>query len=143
MSARVADEQDGQHQACQGENNTQVERLWPEPVARRQVAGGERRQRDRDVTSELIEAHSQATPGWTDEVDLHDHRRGPAQPLIDSQQDIGRDDPAPGRSEHDQHWHRQADNPPRYQNLFASDPIAHPPGEQVRQRLRHTERDDE
>ena len=64
-------------------------------------------------------------------------------PWFDAQQNVGGDDPAPRRRKHDQQRHRQAYDPPRYQDLLTADLIAHLPGEQVRQRLRCTERDDE
>ena len=143
MPARVADEEYRQEEPGYGEDNTQVDRLWSQRVGRRQVAGGERRQRNCDVTGELVEAHGQPAPRRPDQVDLHDHRGRPAQTLVDAQQHVWHDDPAPGRRKYDQQRHGQPDHPPSYQDLLAADSIAHPPGEQVRQRLRHTKGDDE
>src|SRR6266851_7346972 len=72
----------GQQQPRHGEDDAEVEGLRAQRVGCRQVAGGERRQRDRDITPEFVEAHGHAAPSWPDQVDLHDHRRGPAQPLV-------------------------------------------------------------
>src|SRR5579884_4008345 len=46
-----------------------------------------------------------------DQVDLHDHRGGPGQPLVDAEQDVGEDDPAPPGPEGEEERDRDADEP--------------------------------
>ena len=58
-------------------------------------AGRERGERDRAVAGGFVEAHREAAPGGADEVDLHDDRGRPGQSLVDAEQHVGEDDPAP------------------------------------------------
>ncbi len=73
--------------------------------------GRERREGDRAVAGGLVEAHREAAPRGTDEVDLHDHRRRPGQPLVHAEQDVGGDDPGPVRGPDDQERDGQPDQP--------------------------------
>ena len=49
---------------------------------------------DGEVAGGLVQAHGQPAALRAGEVDLHDHRGRPAQPLVDPEQDVGGDDPA-------------------------------------------------
>jgi hypothetical protein len=66
------------------------------PAAR---SGGER---DAAVARCLVEPERQAAPARSDEVDLHHHRHGPGEPLVDAQQHVRGDYPAPARRPRDQ-----------------------------------------
>src|SRR5205809_4909418 len=46
------------------------------------------------VARRLVEAHGQAPPNRTYEIDLHVDRHRPGEPLIDPKKDVGQDHPA-------------------------------------------------
>ena len=87
---------------------------------------------DRAVAGGLVEAHREAAPGRTDEVDLHDHRRRPGQALVDAEQHVRRDHPAPGRRPDEQERNRQADQPAGDQDRLAAEAVGEGAGGEVR-----------
>ena len=70
-----------------------------------------------------------------DQVDLHDHRGRPGQALVDAEQHVGRDHPAPGRRPDQQQRHRQADQPAGDQHGFAAVAVRQRAGGEVGRRL--------
>ena len=103
----------------------------------------QRGDRDRAVAGGLVQAHGEAAPCGADEVDLHDHGRGPRESLVDAEQHVGDDDPAPRRRPHQQQRHRQADQPSRHEHRLAAHPIGKRPGEEVGDGFDRAEGDDE
>ena len=75
---------------------------------RRDVSGRERAQRDGEVAGELVEAHREAAPFRADEVDLHDDRRRPGEPLADAEEHVREEHPGPRRRPHQEERHRAA-----------------------------------
>jgi hypothetical protein len=72
-------------------------------------AGRVRRDADSKIAGELVDAHCKTASLRTDEIDLHDHGHRPAEALIDPEQHVGEDDPAPCRGEHQEKGHRNRD----------------------------------
>ena len=52
---------------------------------------------DGEIAGELVEADREAPRLRPDEIDLHDHRHRPGEALVDAEQHVGGDDPAPAR----------------------------------------------
>jgi hypothetical protein len=73
------------------------------------------RQRDPAVAGGLVDAEREAASFGPSEVDLHHHRHGPREPLIDAEQRVGGDDPPPAGRYRDQHRDRHRDRPARDQ----------------------------
>ena len=141
--AGLADEHGGQSEAEGGEGDAEQERRGAQPVLGGQPAGGQGGGGDGEVAGGLVEAHGQAAAGRADEVDLHDDGGGPGQALVDAEQDVGGDDPAPGRRPDQQQRHGQADQPAGDQDGFAAVPVGQGAGGEVGQGLGDAERDDE
>jgi hypothetical protein len=108
-----------------------------------QPAAESSRERDAAITGGLVEAEREATAIGSDEVDLHDHGHGPREPLIDTQQRVGSDDPAPARRDRDHEWDRQRERPAGDQQPPAPGPRGSGSREEIRQRLGDAEGDDE
>jgi hypothetical protein len=140
---RLAHQQPGKQQPQHSVADAEVKRHWPQPVDAGQVARGECGQAQRQVASELVQPHRQPAPLWPDQVDLHHHRHRPAQPLVDAQQHVGGDDPAPAGREDQQEGHRQPDQPAPNQDVLAAEAVGQRAREQVDQGLDHAEADDE
>lgn len=79
----------GQRDGEGGVRQAQQERCRTESVLCGQPARGHRGQRHRAIAGGLIESHRQAALLGPDEVDLHDDRRRPGEPLVDAEQDVG------------------------------------------------------
>ena len=95
VAAGLADEHRGEAQGDQRIRQAEQERRGPQTVVGGEVAGQERGERDGAVAGGLVESHGQAALAGADEVDLHDDGGRPGQALIDAQQHVGRDHPAP------------------------------------------------
>ena len=106
------------------------------------AAGGQGGGGDGEVAGGLVEAHGQAAAGRADEVDLHDDGGGPGQALVDAEQDVGGDDPAPGRCPDQHERDGQADQPAGDQDGFAAVAVGQGAGEEVGDGLGDAERDD-
>ena len=139
----VADEhhrqQERDHGDARGRRDEHVAggELGRQPAADR---GGER---DAAVAGRLIEPEREAAPLGPDEVDLHDHGHRPRQALVDTEQDVGGDDPAPARRDGDQQRDGQRDRPAGDQQTPAAEPLREYAGAEVGERLREAEGDDE
>jgi hypothetical protein len=103
-------------------------------------AGG---QRDAAVARGLVEAERQPAAPRANQVDLHHHGHGPRQALVDAQQDVGRDDPAPARRHGDQQRDGQRHGPAGDQQAPPSGALRERSRAEVRERLGETEGDDE
>ena len=139
----VADEQRRDEQAehsdrgAGGDQHVARGEVGCEPAAR---SGG---QRDAAVAGGLVEPEREAAPPRTDEVDLHDHGHGPRQALVDAQQHVRGDDPAPARRRGDQQRDGEREHPAGDQQPAPPEPGGEAAGAQVRERLGQPERDDE
>jgi hypothetical protein len=143
VAARFADEENREDESRDREDDAEIERFRSQPVGGGDGTGRESRAGKREVAGGLVESHREPAPCRADEVDLHDDRRRPAESLVDPEEDVGEDDPFPGRGKHDHKRDRQADEPTGDQDLLAPNPVGEAPGEEVRQRLDETEGDDE
>ena len=143
VAVGLAHEERREPETERGVGEAEEERLGPQPVLGGDEPGRQRGDGDRAVAGGLVQAHRETAPGGADEVDLHDHRRRPGESLVDAEQHVGEDDPAPRRCPHQQQRHRQADQPARDQDRLAADPIGERPGEEVGGRLDRAEGDDE
>jgi len=75
--------------------------------------------------------------------DLHDHGRGPAQTLVDTEQHIGTHNPAPARRPNDEQWHREPREPAGNEERLAADPVGELPREEVGERFDDAKADKE
>ena len=91
---------------------------------RRQPAADRGGERDAAVAGRLVEAEREAAALGTDEVDLHHDRHRPRQALVDAEQDVGGDDPAPARGDGDQQRDGQRDRPAGDQQPPAAESLA-------------------
>ena len=139
----LLDGQCGEAQAEGGEGDAEEERGRAQPVGLGEVAGRQSGGGDGGVSGGLVEAHRQAAPGRADEVDLHHHGGRPGQPLADAEQDVGEDDPAPGRRPDQQQRDRDGDEPAGDQDRFAAEPVGPGSGEVVGGGLGQAEDEDE
>ena len=142
MPAGLADQQRRQPEAEAGVGQAEVERLRAQPGPGGDEAGEVGGEGDRQVAGGLVEAHGQPAALRPGQVDLHDHRGGPAQALVDPEQDVGGDDPAPGGRPDDQQGHGQADEPAGDQDGFAAVAVGQGAGQEVGGRLGQAEGDD-
>ena len=111
VAVRFADKEDGKQETQYSKDDPGVKGHGPQAVGRGQIAGRQGRQGNGQVTRKFVEAHGQPALLGTNQVHLHNHRRRPAQPLIDAQQHIGKDHPAPTGGQNDQEWHGQPGQP--------------------------------
>ena len=136
-------EEGGQAESERGVGHAEEERFGAQPVLLGDVAGGEGGEGDGAVAGGLVEAHGEAAAGGADEVDLHDHRGGPGEALVDAEEHVGEHHPAPRRRPHQQQRDREADDPAGDEHRFASVPVGQGAGEEVGGRLHDAEGDDE
>ena len=101
------------------------------------------RQPNSRVPRELIQADRQAARVRPHQIDFHQHGHRPSKPLVDAEQRIGGDDPAPARRPHQHERHRQPDGPPQHERMLTAPALGQLAGDQVGQRLHHAEADDE
>ena len=125
-----------------GVGQAEVERFGPQPGPGGDEPGEVGGEGDRQVAGGLVQAHGQPAAVWSGQVDLHDHRGRPAQPLVDAEQDVGGDDPAPGGRPDDQQGHGQADQPAGDQDGFAAVAVGQSAGQEVGGRLGQPEGND-
>ncbi len=92
----LAHRERGQAEAEGGVGEAEVERCGAQAVFGGDPAGGEGGDGDGAVAGGFVEAHGEPAAGGADEVDLHDHGGRPGEPLVDTEQDVGEHDPAPG-----------------------------------------------
>jgi len=95
VAARLAYEQDRAPEPEAGDCQSEQERRWPQTGLGRDETGGQGGQGDGNVAGCLVEAHRQAAAGGADEIDLHDHRARPGQALVEAEEDVGDEHPAP------------------------------------------------
>ena len=95
MSARLAHEKSGDADTQPGYDEPEEERSRTQPSLRGDEPGEQRGQRDRAIAGRFVESHRQAAALGTDQVDFHDHRRRPGEALVDAEEEVGDDDPAP------------------------------------------------
>ena len=123
----------------------------PEEERRRAKAGrlgdqpGQERRRGPRRGSPAASFSPRARPAVPrpDEVDLHQDRRRPGQALVDPEQDVGRDDPAPVGRQDQQERDGQTDEPAGDQDRLPPDAIGQRAGDEVGDRLGQAERDEE
>jgi hypothetical protein len=121
----------------------EVERPWSQSVVRGDEACCQRGHRDCAVAGSFVEAHRESTLRRSDEIDLHDHRRRPRQPLVHAEKHVGDDDPTPRRCPDQQQRNRQSDDPAGHEDWLASEAVRERAGKEVRGRLHDAECDDE
>jgi hypothetical protein len=148
MALRLADEDEREHQAGDGEANPRQERLRTQLVSRGEVAGRDSGKRNGPIAGGFVQSHRQATSRRSHQVDLHNDGRGPAEPLVDAEQQVGEDDPAPARSADDEQRDGQpdepaGDEPAGDEHRLAADTIAEAAREEIRQRLNAAKAHDE
>src|SRR3546814_19796221 len=90
---------------------------------------------DRAVPRRFVEAHGEAALRGSDEVDLHDHRRGPGEALVHAEQHVGDDDPRPARCPDEDEGNGDADEPAAEEDGLAAESNRAGAGEDVRPRL--------
>ena len=112
-------------------------------VAGGQGSGKKRRHGHAEVAGRLVEAQCEPPTGGTREVDLHDDRHRPGEALVDAEQHVGCDDPAPAGGQSDHGRDRQSDEPADDEQALPTDAVGEHARTKVRERLRDPERDDE
>ena len=143
VAAGLAHEQGRQAEAQRGEGDAEVEGFGSEAGVVGDVAGGQRGEGEGPVAGRFVEAHGEPAALGADEVDLHDDGGGPREALVDAEQDVGGDDPAPARRPDQQQRHRDADDPAGDEHRLAPVAVRQGAGEEVRDRLHRAERGDE
>jgi len=88
------------------------------PILSGEVAGQECRHADREIAGELVEADRQAARFRSDEINLHDHRHRPGEPLIDAEQGVGGDHPFPAWRPHEHERDGQTEQPTEHQHAL-------------------------
>ena len=143
MMPRVAHEEDRESEPKRGIADAEIERLRPETVALGDVAGEEGGEADGEIAREFVQADGEAARFGADEIDLHDHRHRPGEALVDAEQRVRRDDPAPARPPADHERHRQADEPAQHQHVLAAIKVGEMSRDEIGDRLDDAEADDE
>jgi hypothetical protein len=143
VPAGLSHEYEREAEARRYRADAQVEGLRTETESLRDDPGRQRRESHREVAGELVQAHGEPALSRPDQVDLHDHRRGPGQPLVDPKEHVGDHDPRPGRRPDHEQGDRHGGEPSRHENGLASVVVAQTAGAEVGQRLHHAEGSDE
>ncbi len=102
VPAGLTHKEDGESETQDGEGNARIERDRSQAVACRQVAGQKGGERDRNATGKFIQPHGEAALFRSNQVDLHDDGRRPAQTLIDAEEHVREDHPAPTGRENEE-----------------------------------------
>src|SRR5262245_384618 len=123
MTMRFPHEQKGQRKADRHERDTGIEGIGSQPLASGNPTGQERSASERTIPGELVETHREAAPRAADEIDLHDHRRGPREPLADTEERVRYQNPGPRGRPHQEERHGHRDDPANDEDLSAPDPI--------------------
>lgn len=121
---------------------SEQERRGAQSVLFGEHPGQERGDRDCSVACGLVQSHGQSALTGADQVDLHHHCGRPGQALVDAEQNVGEDDPAPGRCPDDQQRHGKGEQPSGDEDGFAAEPIGERASEVVGSRLGDAERCD-
>ena len=132
-----------QHEADGDECDGRIKGIESQPLPRRDPAGQQRRAGHRGVSGELVEAHREPAPVAAHQIDLHDDRRRPGQPLADAQEGVRHENPVPRGRPHQEERHRHRDDPAGDEHVSPADSVRQPAGGVVRQRLGHAEDDNE
>ena len=143
MMRRLANQQDRQQQPAHDEADAEIKRLRPQSPDAGGIAGRERRSRHREIPCKLVQAHRQSAALRPREIDLHDHGRGPGEALADAEQQIGKQNPGPGRRPHQDEWHGHRNEPARDEDQLAADSVRQMPRKIIGERLADAEDDDE
>ena len=140
---RLPDEQRRDRQPEAGIGEPEQERPRPQAGLLRDRTGDERGHGDGAVPGGLVDAHRKPASQRADQVDLHDHGRRPREPLVDPEQHVGEDDPAPRRRPDEEQRHRQPDEPAGDEDGLAPEPVRESARDEVGPGLGHPERDEE
>jgi hypothetical protein len=143
MISSVVDEQNRQSRTEQGIGDAEIDRHWPQAVASCKIASEKGGDADGEIAGKLIQADGKTARFGPDEIDLHDDGHRPGKPLIDAEQGVGGDDPAPAGRPHDHERNREPEEPTEDENTLAAPDIGELPGDQVGKRLDDSEADDE
>ena len=143
MCARLADEKGRQAKPDPGVGDAEEERSRTEAVARRKETRGERCRSDGTVAGRFVETHGEPPAGRPGEVDLHDDRGRPGEPLVDAQEDVREHHPRPGRRPDEEKRHRHPDEPAGDEDGLAAEAIGQRSCDEVRRCLHRTEGEDE
>src|SRR5579863_7980877 len=141
--AGITHEQSGENEPKNGVTDAEVKGLRPKTVTLRDVAGQECGDADGEITRKLIEPHGESARFGPNEIDLHDDRHRPREALIDAEQCVRRDNPAPARSPANHKRHRKADEPAENEHMLAAVDIGKMPGDQICYGLDDAKADDE
>ena len=123
--------------------DAEVEGLRPQTVALRDIAGEQGGDTDGEITGEFIEPDREPSRFRSHEIDLHDDRHRPGEALIDAEQRIRRDNPAPARPPGNHERNRKADEPAENKHMLAAIDIGKMAGDQIGECLDDAEADDE
>ena len=143
VAVGFAHEEGRETEAEPGKGDPEVERFGAKPVMGGDRTGGQRGKGDGAIAGGFVETEGQAPAGGADEVDLHDDGGGPGHALVEAEQDVGGDDPAPVRRPDQQERDGDGDEPAGEEDRLAADPVGQGAGGEVGQGLGGTEGDDE
>ena len=143
MSLGLAHEQDRDAETEAREGQSHEEGCRPQPGLLGDEPSGQRGQGDGAVAGRLVEAHRESAPDRADQVDLHDHRARPGQALVDAEQNVGDDDPAPLRCPDEQQRHREPEQPASDENRLAAVAVRQRTRGEIGNGLGHAECQDE
>jgi hypothetical protein len=142
VSARLANKERRRGEPESRVCESQQERRRAQTSRLRDRSGRESGHCDGAVPRGFVEAHRKAARPGPGEIDLHDHGRRPRQPLVQPQEDVRDDDPAPCRRPDEQQRYGQPNEPARHENRLATKAIGHRAGNQIRAGLRDSEGDE-
>jgi len=96
-----------------------------------------------EVACKFVQPHGQSAVFFPRQINFHHHRAAPGQALADTEKEIGRNNPGPGRGPDQEEWNRQRKNPTGDEQFPASVAIGQPSGEIIRQCFAQPEGRDE
>ncbi len=143
MIAGLANGECRKDEARQRHDEPQHERRGSEAGPIGDDARQERGYRHRRVAGRLVQPKGEPAAAGPHEVDLHHHRHGPRQPLVDPEEDIRDDDPFPTRRPDEDEWYRHTDQPARNEDRAATEGVREQSSGEVRQCLGDPEGDEE
>jgi hypothetical protein len=120
-----------QERAAEDNEKSQREWLGPDPEALGKEPGCESGQPDGGVASELVEPHGAAPFVVARELDSHQHGRRPRESLVDSQQQVGRDDPPPRGRLHQKERHGKTHQPSCDEDASRTEALGQQAGDEV------------
>src|SRR5438067_7694336 len=95
MAACLTSEEGAQNQTCYRVADSKVKRPWTKSGRGCDISSQQGRQSDSAIAGKLVQSHGEAALSGSNEIDLHQHRHGPGEALVGSEQHIGRNDPRP------------------------------------------------